>query len=112
VDEQAIQTQLKQQGATLSEIRDALLGSLDGSKVGLIADHRTLRTEVQALAKANQEQLDQISKHEKEIRDLKNFKGNIMKIIAFCGFAIPMLFELGKGLFVLGWEYLKSLLHK
>lgn len=112
MDEQVIQSQLKQQGQTLNEIRDALLGSLDGSKVGLIEDHRVLKKQVDTLSVTTQVQGTLIASQQEEIKDLKGFKANIMKIVAFCGLVIPVLFEIGKGLFMLGWEYLKNLGHK
>jgi hypothetical protein len=83
------------------EIRDALLGSLDGDVIGLIADHRNLRAQV-----ANHDA--QLAEHTQSLQELKGFRRDIRKMVAFVAFAIPFAFEMVKGIVVVIWEYLKN----
>lgn len=100
-----LKQQLDQQGKMLAEIRDALLGSLDGSTVGLIADHRTLKQTVDAHGST-------LNTQSLQIGELQSFRKDAKKVIAVIAFSIPFAFEIVKGLLVFGWEYLKNITHK
>lgn len=100
-----LKNQIDSQGRMLSEIRDALLGSLDGETVGLIADHRTLKQTVIMQTELLRVQSDAIN-------ELQTFRKDLKKMVAIVAFAIPFAFEIVKGLVVFGWEYIKNGWHK
>lgn len=105
IDTLALKNQIDAQGRMLSEIRDALLGSLDGNNIGLIADHRNLKQLVDSHNAS-------IAEHSHNIAELQTFRKDLKKMVAMVAFAIPFAFEIIKGLLILGWEYLKNLGHK
>jgi hypothetical protein len=111
-DYQDVRDQIETQGKMLAEIRDALLGSLDGVTVGLIADHRDLKQRVTNQSTFLSANTADTHKNSAAIEELKVFRRDVKRAVALIAFCVPFAFEVTKGLFALGWEYIKGLLHK
>ena len=105
---QELKTQIEALSRTSLETKDnlqrvvnALLGGFDSSSVGLIEQVRHMKLQQDTNSVLVQQHVEQIS-------SLMTFQANMKKIVAGIAIAMPVLFDVLKGIWGLVWEALKT----
>ncbi len=100
IDFKQLRSQLDNQDVSLKEIRDALLGSFNKGG-GLIENQRILRSDVDNILTLQRS-------NTLEINELKKSRDKLKGMFLLIGAAIPVFFELLKGVAVVAWDYFKG----
>lgn len=91
------QEQFKQLNNTVVEIRDALLGSMDGKQIGLIEQSRSMQGEINDMKSVQQQLLD-------DVATLKSFRNRLRWTVLLVSSTIAVAWEVGKTIVTAWWE--------
>ena len=89
------------------KIAHALLGSFEKDGAGLLEQQRINVKDIIDLKSANSELKSKLDTHAGQITELQTFKSEIKKVVAIIAFAIPLVFEILKGIAEVVWDTTK-----
>lgn len=93
--------------ASQVKIAHALLGSFEKDGAGLLEQQRINVKDIYELKTLNSQIKEQLEAHKEQITELEKFKSEIKKVVAIIAFAIPLVFEILKGLAEIGYDVVR-----